>query len=158
MFYTSFQGSDPQHPFNEQLFNILFYHHWRRHIPFPYCWELIKPCSEDSMNHFHLVFLWCLLLMYLYTSPMKLSSEDGVNGTRVLFSPHWSKGAEGISEWKEAVSFRDLSVIPRTRWNVSQALLTVHHCCSLQLLSACFCRPHPEIMYQKPENSYRNNN
>lgn len=60
-----FRAQDTQCPFNEQLLHILFCHHWRRHIPFPYYWELIKPRSEDSMNHFHLFFScgachWCI--------------------------------------------------------------------------------------------------
>lgn len=46
---------------------FLFYHHWLRHILFPYDWELIKPCSEDSMNHFHLFFFCYACHWWIWT-------------------------------------------------------------------------------------------
>jgi len=143
-----FSAQDTQGPFNEQLFNILFYHHWQRRIPFPYFWELIKPCSKDTMNHFHLFFLQCLPLMYLNASPFNLSSDDVVNWAGVLFSTLLSKGAEGIRKLKGAVSFGCPYVIPRTPFNARQALFTVWHHCCLQLLFVCFCQPDPQVTHQ----------
>lgn len=58
-----FRLLDRQCPFNEQLCNVLLYHRCWRQILFPYYWELIKPYSEDRMNHFHF-FLFVLFFFF----------------------------------------------------------------------------------------------